>query len=106
MHPLVERVSWERILKGKRVQEGWTFFKEEVLKAQEEAVPLCCKTNRRGIRPAWMNSELFLGLREKRRVFYFWKKGQATQEEYRDLVKSCRTQSGHCYKRQQKIIES
>jgi len=53
-----------------------------------------------------MNSELFLGLREKRRVFYFWKKGQATQEEYRDLVKSCRTQSGHCYKRQQKIIES
>jgi len=36
---LVERVSWERVLKGKEVQEGWTFFKEEVLKAQEQAVP-------------------------------------------------------------------
>jgi len=42
---LVERVSWERVLKGKGVQAGWTFFKEEVLKAQEQTVPLCCKTN-------------------------------------------------------------
>jgi len=24
---LVERVPWERVLKGKEVQEGWTFFK-------------------------------------------------------------------------------
>ncbi|KAK4829846.1 hypothetical protein QYF61_006856 [Mycteria americana] len=36
---LVERVPWEAALKGKGVQEGWTFFKEEVLKAQEHAVP-------------------------------------------------------------------
>ncbi|KAK4816427.1 hypothetical protein QYF61_016863 [Mycteria americana] len=28
--------------------------------------------------------------RKKRRVYHFWKKRQATQEEYRDLVKSCR----------------
>ncbi|KAK4822208.1 hypothetical protein QYF61_011849 [Mycteria americana] len=27
---------------------------------------------------------------KKRRVYHFWKKGQATQEEYRDLVKSCK----------------
>ncbi|KAK4817892.1 LOW QUALITY PROTEIN: hypothetical protein QYF61_002061 [Mycteria americana] len=26
----------------------------------------------------------------KKGVYHFWKKGQATQEEYRDLVKSCR----------------
>jgi len=45
---LVERVPWKTVLKGKRIQEGWAFFKEEVLKAQEQAVPMCHKTNRRG----------------------------------------------------------
>jgi len=35
---LVERVPWEK------VQEGWTFFKVEVLKAQKQAVPMCRKT--------------------------------------------------------------
>jgi len=36
------------------------------------------------------NGELLLGLREKRRVYHLWKKGLATQEEYRGLVRSCR----------------
>jgi len=31
-----------------------------------------------------------LGLRKKRRVYHLWKKGQATQEEYRAFVRSCR----------------
>jgi len=45
---LVERVPWERVLKGKGVQEDWAFFKEEALKAQEQAVPMCRKTNWQG----------------------------------------------------------
>jgi len=45
---LVERVPWERVLKDKGVQAGWTFFKEEVLKAQELAVPMCHKMNQQG----------------------------------------------------------
>jgi len=45
---LVERVPWEKVLKGKGVQEGCTFCKEEVLNAQEQAFPMCCKINRRG----------------------------------------------------------
>jgi len=45
---LVERVPWERVLKGNGVQAGWTFFKEKVLKTHEQAVPLCCKTNWQG----------------------------------------------------------
>ncbi|KAF1548265.1 RNA-directed DNA polymerase from mobile element jockey, partial [Eudyptula albosignata] len=72
------------------VQEGWTIFKKEVLKAQEQAVPVCRKKNGWGRRPAWLNRELLQGLRKKRRVYRLWKKGQATQEEYRDLVRSCR----------------
>ncbi|KAK4811295.1 hypothetical protein QYF61_023347 [Mycteria americana] len=88
---LVERVPWETVLKGKGVQEGWAFFKKEVLKAQDQAVPMCRKTNQQGRRPAWLNGELLLGLRKKKkRAYHFWKKGQATQEEYRDLVKSSR----------------
>jgi len=65
---LVKRVPWERVLKGKGVQESWTFFREEVLKAQEQSVPMCCKTSWLGRQPAWLNRELFLGLRKKRKV--------------------------------------
>jgi len=45
---LVEGIPWERVLKGKGVQACWTFFKEEVLKAQEQSVPMCCMSNLRG----------------------------------------------------------
>jgi len=45
---LVERVPWENVLKGKVVQEGWTFFKEEVLNTQEQTVPMSRKMNRWG----------------------------------------------------------
>ena len=66
---LVERVPWEKALKGKGVQEGWTLSREEVFKAQEQAVPMRRNTNRRGRRPAWLNRELLLGLRKKRRAY-------------------------------------
>jgi len=87
LRTLVERVPWERVLKGKGVQAGSTFFREEVLKAQEQAVPTCRKTNRRGRQSAWLNRERLLGLRQKRRVYHLWKKGQQTQEQYRGLVR-------------------
>jgi len=67
---LVERVPWERALKGEGVQVGWTFFKGEVLKAQEQAVLMGYKTNRWGRRLAWLNRELLLRLRKKRRVYH------------------------------------
>jgi len=38
----------------------------------------------------WLNRELWLELRIKRRVYDLWKKGQATQEDYRDFVRLCR----------------
>ncbi|KAK4806160.1 hypothetical protein QYF61_001083 [Mycteria americana] len=87
---LVDRVPWEAALMGKGVQEGWTFFKEEVLKAQERAVPRCRKTSRRGRRPAWLTRELWLELRRKRRVYDLCKKGRATQEDYRGVARLCR----------------
>jgi len=87
---LVVRVPWERVLKGKEVHAGWTFFKEAVFKVHEQAVPMCHKTNRQGRQLDWLNRELLLGLSKKRRAYHLWKKGQATQEEYRSLVRSCR----------------
>jgi len=60
LRTLVEGVPWERVLKGKGVQQGLTFVKEEVLKAWEQAVPMYRKTNRRGRRPAWLNNGLRL----------------------------------------------
>ena len=62
---LVGRVPWGSVLESKGVQDDWLLFKKEVLKAQEQAVPLSRKMSRRGRRPAWMNRELFLRLQEK-----------------------------------------
>ncbi|KAK4821701.1 hypothetical protein QYF61_027773 [Mycteria americana] len=83
---LADRGPWEAVLKGKGVQEGWTFFKKEILQAQEQAIPMCRKMTRWGRSPAWLNRELWLELRKKRRVYDLWKKGQATQEDYKDVV--------------------
>ncbi|KAK4827846.1 LOW QUALITY PROTEIN: hypothetical protein QYF61_021983 [Mycteria americana] len=87
---LADRVPWEAVLKGKGVQEGWTFFKKKIVKAEEQAIPMCQKTSQQGRQLAWLKRELWLELRKKRRVYDLWKKGQATQEDYKDVVRLCR----------------
>ena len=63
---LVGGVPWGSVLKSKGVQDGWSLFKEEALKVQEQAVQLCCKVSWEGRRSsAWMYRELFLRLQEK-----------------------------------------
>ena len=37
-----------------------------------------------------MNKELLVELRQKRKVHGMWKEGQATWEEYRNVVRACR----------------
>ncbi|PKU36060.1 adaptin ear-binding coat-associated protein 1 [Limosa lapponica baueri] len=59
---LLDRVPWEAALKGKGVQEGWMFFREEVLKVQQQAIPVRSKASCPGKRLAWLNKEI----REKR----------------------------------------
>jgi len=63
---LVGGVPWGSVLESKGVQDGWSLFEKEVLKAQEQDVPLSCKMSWRGRRPAWMNRELFR-LQEKKK---------------------------------------
>ena len=69
---LVDRVPWKAVLKGKGVQEGWAFFKKEILKVQEQAIPMCRKMSQQGRRPAWLNRELWLELWKKKRVYDLW----------------------------------
>ena len=38
---LFGRVPREAVQKGKGVQEGWTHFKNKILKAQEKVIPMC-----------------------------------------------------------------
>ena len=60
--------------------------------AQEQAVPRCCKRSHQQRRPPWLNRELRLELREKRRVYSLWKKGLATRNDYKDAVRLCRVE--------------
>ena len=40
-----------------------------------------------------MNRELFLRLREKKRIYRLWKEGQATQNEYKEVVRMLEVKS-------------
>ncbi|XP_066858563.1 LINE-1 reverse transcriptase homolog [Anser cygnoides] len=90
LRTLVGRVPWEAVLKGRGVQEGWALLKKEIVMAQERSVPTCPKTSWRGRRPAWLNRELQLVLSRKKKVYNLWKKGRATEEDYKDVARLCR----------------
>jgi len=51
---------------------------------------MCRKMSQWGRRLGWLKRELWMELRKTRRVFVLWKKGQATQEDYKDIMRLCR----------------
>ena len=75
---MVERVPWEVVLESVGAQEGWEYFKETVLKVQDLTIPMSRKMNRRARRPGWLSRDLWLDLKNKRKVYGLWKSGQAT----------------------------
>jgi len=83
-------IPWVRALEGRGVQESKSLFKHHFLHAQDQCIPLRKKSRRGGRRPAWMSKELLVELRWKRKVYGMWKEGQATWEEYRNAVRTCR----------------
>lgn len=84
---LVEKDPQDAVLKGEGVQEGWTCFKKDSLKVQEQAVHTFQRMSQWAGRPTCLKKELWLELREKKKVYNSWKKGQATQEECKDAVR-------------------
>ncbi|NXQ07519.1 LIN1 transcriptase, partial [Vidua macroura] len=87
---LIQRVPWEAALKNKGVQEKWACFKTEILRAQEQTVPVCQKTSRQGKRPACMGKEVLKELKNKRRMYHLWKEGQVSQEIFKGAARACR----------------
>jgi len=87
---LLGGIPWARALEGRGVRECWSLFKHHFLHAQEWCIPLRKKSTKGGKRPAWMNKELLVELRWKRKAHGMWKEGQATWEEYRNVVRACR----------------
>ena len=77
-------------MENERAQEGWEYFKEVILKVQELTTPKSWKTSQRARRPDWLNRDLWLDLKNKRKVYGLWKSGQATYDDYRYIVKLCR----------------
>lgn len=63
---LVDRVHLEVVPKGKGVQESWTFFTNEIIKALDQALLMCQKLSQLGRRSAWLNRELLQKLRERK----------------------------------------
>jgi len=87
---LLGGIPWAWALEGRGVQECWSQFKRHFLHTQERCIPLRKKSNKGGRRPAWLNKELLAEIRWKRKVHGMWKERQATWEEYRNVVRSCR----------------
>lgn len=84
------RIPWEALLKGRGVQERWTLLKDELLTAQEYAVPMCWKMSQKGRRTAWLNRDLWLELGKKKKNYEMWKKERTTQEDYKEVIGLCR----------------
>jgi len=78
-------------LEGMGAQEGWEYFKEGILKMQELIIPKSQKTSRWARRPGWLKRDFWLELKNKRIVYCLWKSGQATYDDYRYIMKLCRT---------------
>lgn len=65
LEQLVE--NCELVLKGKGLQEGWTFLQKEIIKAQEQTAFLCCKMSQQGRRLAELDKKLLLILQGKKK---------------------------------------
>ena len=87
---MVERVPWEVVLEGVGAQEGWECFKEVISKVQELTVPKSVKMSQQGRRPICLNRDLWLELRNKRKVYGLWRRRQETYEDYKYVKKLCR----------------
>ncbi|NXR73268.1 PO11 protein, partial [Pycnonotus jocosus] len=65
------------------VQERWACFKTEILRAQEQTVPVCRKMSQQGKRPTWMGNEVLKEVGNKKRMYHLWKEGQVSQEVFK-----------------------
>lgn len=85
---LVSKVPWESAFEGIWIHECWSLFKSQLLRAQEQANPKCCKSGKWSRSLAQLSRDL-LELSQKRKVYRHWHKKQVTVKHYRDTVHHC-----------------
>ena len=68
LRELVSSVPWESAFEGLGVHECWSVLKNRLLEAEEQAIPLCCKSSKQGRRPAWLNREIPVDLKRKKEI--------------------------------------
>ncbi|GAB0210316.1 mitochondrial enolase superfamily member 1 [Grus japonensis] len=85
LRELLIGLSWESAFEGLGVHKCWSVFKNHLLEAQEQAIPLCRKSSKQGRRPSWLNRELLVELKRKKKLYDLWKQGQALQEDDRAM---------------------
>ena len=86
---LLRGILWVWALAGRGVQESWLLLNHRFLHAQDWCNPMSKKSSTGGRRPAWMSKELLAKLTWKRKVCKMWKEGQASWDEYRNIVRVC-----------------
>lgn len=67
------RPPWESAFEGLVVHKYWSVFKNHILEAQEQEIPLCHKSSKRGTRPAWLNRELLAEPKKRNKLYDHWK---------------------------------
>jgi len=87
---LLGGVPWVKALEGSGLQESWSLFKHHFLHTQDRCIPMSKKSSKGGRRPAWMSKQVLAKLKWKKKVCRMRKEGQATWEEYRNIVRVCK----------------
>lgn len=70
---LISRILWESDFESLGVHECCSAFKNHLLEAQEQAIPLYCESSKQARKPAWLNRELLLELKRKKKLDNIWK---------------------------------
>jgi len=67
------RLPWKSAFVSLGVHECWSVFKNQLLAAQEQAIPLCRMSSKWGRRPAWLSREPLVELRRESKLYGLWK---------------------------------
>jgi len=60
---LFSRVPWKSAFEALGVHKCWSVFKNHILEAQEQAIPLCHRSSKQGRRPVCLNREPLMELK-------------------------------------------
>ena len=76
-------VNWSKEMEARNVEECWSFFKGFLDSIVDEFVPLKRKKGKRA--PPWMNGEIKLAIKEKKKAWDDWKrrKGETEKRVYK-----------------------